>query len=398
MTTDDATSRPDGGPETEPDAELVDGTETGEEQDAVGDERPAEPVGTDPVEPSLTPEDANEEPVEAAPAEPPLVEPLEPGTPDPSAAVSASPILDPATGQDALEPAPAVPDDVPDETVPEEPAPAEPTELMELEPRPGEPVPAPVALEPAAEEAAPAEEAALEPAAPEPTAPEVPAVEPAEPAEVPAAQVPIDDSPLVAADEPSLEATLEQGLNAEADEEPPGRLVGDDADAAVPAFRSPRALLTALVAVVVVLAALTAFLGVRSVSTRGGGGVEEARRDGLAAARSAARVVFSYDYRHLAKDFAAGKALTTGDFAKEYQRTTSRLVDDVAARYKAVVVADISDAAVVSASKDQVLTLVFLNQQSTSTLNAGSKITTSRLEMTMVRRGDRWLVSKIRAF
>jgi Mce-associated membrane protein len=148
----------------------------------------------------------------------------------------------------------------------------------------------------------------------------------------------------------------------------------------------------------VLLAGLTGFLAWRVEATSGGGDVERARADALVASRQAARVVFSYDYRHLAKDFAAGKALITGQFAQEYARTTGKIVDDVAARYKAVVVADVSDAGVVRATSSTVVTLVFLNQESTSTLTSSSKITQSRLEMTMVHRHGRWLVSKIRAF
>jgi Mce-associated membrane protein len=217
-------------------------------------------------------------------------------------------------------------------------------------------------------------------------------VEPGEPA------VP-DPSPAVAAAPLVDPVTADAGVDAgaEPDEEPEGVLTGD-ADAEVPAFRSPTGVLASLAAAVLVLLALTVFLAVRSVATRDGGSDEDARREALAASRSAARVVFSYDYRHLGKDFEAGKAVTTGEFHEQYVRTTGKLVDDTAARYKAVVVADISEAAVVRTSKGRVVTLVFLNQQSTSTLNAGSKITQSRLEMTMLRKNGRWLVEKIRAF
>ncbi|MGB8652817.1 MAG: hypothetical protein WCD35_19385, partial [Mycobacteriales bacterium] len=161
--------------------------------------------------------------------------------------------------------------------------------------------------------------------------------------------------------------------------------------------RSQRGLVAVLGALVVVLAVLTAFLAYQVHDTSGRAPVVRSREEALDAARSAARLVFSYDYRHLDKDFKAGRATTTGDFQKEYDKTTSRLVDDVAPRYKAVVIADVSDASVVSSSQDRVVTLVFLDQQSTSSLSATPKITQSRLEMTMVRKGDAWLVSKIRA-
>lgn len=184
----------------------------------------------------------------------------------------------------------------------------------------------------------------------------------------------------------------------EAEPEPGIELTAPAAgEPAVPGERSATVVVALLVALVLVLAGLTAFLAQRSVSTRGGGGVEDARHDGLQAARSAARLVFSYDYRHLDKDFAAGKAQTTGKFADQYGTTTPKLVE-VAKTYKAVVAADVSDAAVITASTGKVVVLVFVNQQSTSTLAAAPKITQSRVTMTMLHRHGRWLVSDVHAF
>lgn len=164
-----------------------------------------------------------------------------------------------------------------------------------------------------------------------------------------------------------------------------------------PGATGGRNLVWVLGSVVLVLAMLTAFLGYQAYATRGQGPVETSRRDAVGAARNAARLVFSYDYRHLAKDFAAGRATTTGVFRDEYDKTTAKLVNDVAPRYKAVVVADVSDSAVITASVTQAVTLVFLNQSSSSTLAAQPKITQSRLELTMVHQGGHWLVSRIKA-
>ncbi|WP_204269093.1 hypothetical protein, partial [Klebsiella aerogenes] len=46
------------------------------------------------------------------------------------------------------------------------------------------------------------------------------------------------------------------------------------------------------------------------------------RGQALAAARQAAPVVLSYDYRHLDRDFAAARARLTGHFRDEYRKTT----------------------------------------------------------------------------
>jgi Mce-associated membrane protein len=161
--------------------------------------------------------------------------------------------------------------------------------------------------------------------------------------------------------------------------------------------RQGRLLVQVLAALVVLLALLTGYLGYTVVQTRGPAPVEGSRKAALDAGRAAARLVFSYDYRHLDKDFSAGRATTTGKFRAEYDKTTKRLVEDVAPRYKAVVVADVSEASVVSASGSRAVLLVFVNQQSSSSLAASPKITQSRLEMTMQRVGGRWLVADIKA-
>jgi Mce-associated membrane protein len=208
--------------------------------------------------------------------------------------------------------------------------------------------------------------------------------------EEPVGAAPLPAAPLPAADVLDDELVQER--------EVPVEQRAEAEEPAVPGTRPAASLVVALVVLVVLLAVLAGFLGARSVSSRAEGPVGDARRDALAAARNAARLVFSYDYRHLEKDFAAGKAVTTGTFAADYQRTTSRLVDDVAAKYKAVVVADVSDAAVVTAGKNRVVTIIFLNQQSTSTLKASQEITQSRITMVMVRKNGQWLVSEVKAF
>jgi Mce-associated membrane protein len=159
-----------------------------------------------------------------------------------------------------------------------------------------------------------------------------------------------------------------------------------------------RGLVTALALLVAALVLLTGWLGYAVADNRGSAPIEKTRASALAAGRDAARLVFSYDYRHLDKDFAAATAVTTGTFKKDYANTTTKLVGDVAPRYKAVLLAEVSDAAVVEASENEVLLLVFLDVQSTSTLAATPKITPRRLKMTMTRVDGHWLVSKVDAF
>jgi Mce-associated membrane protein len=287
-----------------------------------------------------------------------------------------------------------------------EPLPPEATTPTTPEPVAPEPPPLPARTrfaEPAVP-AAPAVMPSLPPVAPMPAIPPVPPASLDKPdlAAVSSAPVapPVPPVPPVTPVALTKPASLPAPVFAQAQARPdlpdaPESLPGT-AEAPVPA-RTSGALMPVLAAVVLVLAGLTGFLGWKAAATAGAGAAQDARPDALQAARNAATLVFSYDYRQLDKDFKAGRATTTGEFQKEYDKTTAKLVSDVAAKYKAVVLAAVSDAAVVQASEDRVLTLVFVNQQSTSTLASAPKVTQSRLEMTMVRRGGHWLVSTIKA-
>ena len=249
------------------------------------------------------------------------------------------------------------------------------------------PAPAPPAEPPASAEAPatapPAEPpaSAEAPATAPPPLPDVPAVAPTSPVSL--TKPPTD--PPVAAPPAVLPVVAEEPVEDES--APPDEVTPSGA----------RGLLVpVLAALLVVLLGLTGFLGWKASDTAGAPAVEMSRTQALASARDAARAVFSYDYRHLAKDFAAGKAVTTGTFADQYSGTTAKLLD-FAAKNKATVAADVSDASVVRATETEVVCLVFVNQTSSSSAVETPRITQSRLEMTMKRRGSSWLVASINA-
>jgi Mce-associated membrane protein len=124
---------------------------------------------------------------------------------------------------------------------------------------------------------------------------------------------------------------------------------------------------------------------------------DTARQDGLAAARDAARLLFSYDHSRLEDDFEAGLAVTTGDFREEYERTTREVVQPVAEQYDASVEAVVVEAGVVEADPDRVVAVVFLNQTTTSTRVEGPKIDQSRVRMVLRDVDGRWLVERVNA-
>ncbi len=117
----------------------------------------------------------------------------------------------------------------------------------------------------------------------------------------------------------------------------------------------------------------------------------------LNAVRTAAQVLFSYDYKTLDKNFADGARLSTGEFRAEYAKTTGQVVRQVATQYKAVVAAETVSAGISRAEPGEVTAVVFVNQSTQSTRVEGTKVDQSRVLMTVVERDGRWLVSSVDA-
>ncbi|NUK09082.1 hypothetical protein HRW18_13915 [Streptomyces lunaelactis] len=132
---------------------------------------------------------------------------------------------------------------------------------------------------------------------------------------------------------------------------------------------------------------------------------DTARVRALAAARKAAPVVLSYDYRRLEKDFAAARAHLTGSFRDEYRRTTTAVVAPTAKKYQGVVRATVVKppgggvpaASVVSASPDRAVVLLFVNQVTRSTQIAGDRVDLNRVRMTLTLTSEGWKVSAVDA-
>jgi len=166
--------------------------------------------------------------------------------------------------------------------------------------------------------------------------------------------------------------------------------------------RGRRRLLTAALCVLLVAGLVAvAVLGWRY---REGVQAEQARGQALTAARQAAPVVLSYDYRHLDRDFAAARARLTGHFRDEYSKTTTTVVGPTARKYHGVVKATVAQptggspaASVISASADRAVVLLFVNQVTTSTQVSGSRVDLNRVRMTLTRTAGDWKVSGVDA-
>ncbi|WP_328767746.1 hypothetical protein [Streptomyces sp. NBC_00286] len=169
------------------------------------------------------------------------------------------------------------------------------------------------------------------------------------------------------------------------------------------ARRSRGRLLTAILTVLLI-AGLVA-VAVLGWQYREGQRAEQAREQALTAARKAAPVVLSYDYRHLDRDFTAARAHLTGNFRDEYGKTTKTVVGPTARKYEGVVKATVVEpaaggtpaASVVSASPDKAVVLLFVNQVTKSTQVSGPRVDLNRVRMTLDRTSEGWKVSAVDA-
>jgi Mce-associated membrane protein len=157
-----------------------------------------------------------------------------------------------------------------------------------------------------------------------------------------------------------------------------------------------RGLLTAIViAACVVLAGCDVALWLHN---RDDAPLDQARTEAVAAAKQAVHDVLSYDYRNLDADIAKAKTETTGLFARQYAGSADALLAQ-AAQLRAIVQATAAAPGVVSATKDEVVVLVWVDQASVKQL-AGQKTPTTRIDqsrvrMTLTKVGGRWKVSQL---
>lgn len=151
-----------------------------------------------------------------------------------------------------------------------------------------------------------------------------------------------------------------------------------------------RRLVAALAALAVLLAGAAAYLGFVAWNDAR---TQQAADDALAAARSGAETLFSYDHRTIDADLAAAKKVLTGKLSTDY-RDTSVSIKRLAAENRAIVEGSISEAGVVSAEPGRVVVLLYLNQSTQSKNLSGSRLDMSRVRVTMVEVGGDWRLAR----
>lgn len=159
--------------------------------------------------------------------------------------------------------------------------------------------------------------------------------------------------------------------------------------------RRPWALLCLLGVALLTFAVGVAALGLRMSTMTTSDDLASVRKEATAAGRADAKVILSYDYRTLDKDFRVGRRATTGDFRAEYQKTTSKLVKGSAKKYHTVVTATVVASSVVSASREKVKLLLYVDQNTVSDLKKNGRLDQNRVLMTVVDVNGQWLVSDL---
>jgi len=126
--------------------------------------------------------------------------------------------------------------------------------------------------------------------------------------------------------------------------------------------------------------------------------VQSARHDALLAASHIVRDVLSYDYRTVDQDVARARAETTGVFAKQYAATVPQF-RAAARQTRTIVLARPHASGVISASRHDVVLLMFVDQASVKQPRGSAtpdyRRDQSRVRVTLTRVGDRWLMSQL---
>ncbi len=127
----------------------------------------------------------------------------------------------------------------------------------------------------------------------------------------------------------------------------------------------------------------------------GNGGLTSAQTGAVAAARTFATDVASYDYRHLHQDFGKVEKESTPSFRKSFIQSSGGLTK-VLLQYHATAKATVLAAGLVSFTSSKAVVILFVNQTVSNTAQKGGATTdNSRIRVTEVRSGNTWILSKL---
>jgi Mce-associated membrane protein len=145
----------------------------------------------------------------------------------------------------------------------------------------------------------------------------------------------------------------------------------------------------------VVIVALAVALIISRVQLSNQSATNGDRAGALAAARTDAVDVATYSYLHLQHDFGRVEGESTPSFRRSFIRSSDSL-SKVLVQYKATASAKVLKSAVESISGSKAVVLLFVNQSVANTTQQGVSTDDSRIEVTLVHSGDRWLLQNLK--
>lgn len=118
------------------------------------------------------------------------------------------------------------------------------------------------------------------------------------------------------------------------------------------------------------------------------------RGDALREARTLAVQVTSYDYRDVDAYFDLLKRVSTGDFAQRYSKATDDL-RQVIVSTQSEVTAEVLAAGVTSLHGDRATVVLFVDQTVRNKALSEPRTDRNRVQLTVERHGDEWLISEL---
>jgi Mce-associated membrane protein len=145
----------------------------------------------------------------------------------------------------------------------------------------------------------------------------------------------------------------------------------------------------------IVIVALAVALIISRVQLSNEDSLNADRSGAVAAAKTDAIDVATYSYLHLHRDFGKVEAQSTPSFRRSFIRSSGSL-SKVLVQYKATASAKVLRAAVQSISDSKAVVLLFVNQTVANSTQQGASTDDSRIEVTLVHSGDRWLLQDLK--
>ncbi len=144
----------------------------------------------------------------------------------------------------------------------------------------------------------------------------------------------------------------------------------------------------------VLLAALVVALVVTSLRLANRDAAASSRSSALAAARTYAGEVASYDYRALAQGQDAVLRHAAPSFKQQFA-ARSRSLEPLVLQYHGMATADVLQAGILQATGARATVVLFVNQTVTSARLRQPQVNHDRMVMTLTRSGSEWLISQV---